>query len=334
MSDAAASEHRYGRWRGTLNQGRWTWFAIVVTGIRLSLRGMRTRTLLLSTSGIVIFVVSVLYCFSLLEVMAGTEEAAGIMQFVKQLLNVDISAAARIGEYREVLWRFLFLFSVKGEMFWVLLVVSIVGPGLISHDLKHGALPIYFAKPITPLTYLLGKWLIVASFIATVTVVVNLLTLGLGTLIAGGLHTWAQTFDLAGDLVFSGAILCLVCGATVLALSSLSSDHRYVTVAWLAVCLLPVIAQAIVNDLLPPESTTGWLGCLSLRENVMTLTDWAFGVRQAIEVAGLPSSAFTHALTKAVSVGKATLVLGAWTVVMLWVSYRRVVAFSQSAANV
>ena len=208
-----------------------------------------------------------------------------------------------------------------------------------SHGRRHAFVDqchaaIYFAKPVTPLTYLCGKWAVAAAFIALVTVVPNLLTLGLGTMVAGGLHTWGQTLDLAMGVALSGVTLCMVGGAIILALSSLSSDHRYVTVAWLAVCLLPMTAQTIVNDLLPPESTTGWLGCLSLRDNVVTLTDWLFGVREAIEAARLPTEAFTRALVKPVSVPRATIVLAAWTVGGLLVSYRRVVSFSRSAANV
>jgi len=335
MTDEPASTaHRYQRWRGTLSQGRWTWLAIVVTGIRLALRGMRTRTLLLSASAVVVGSVIVLYILSLLEVMAGTREAAAFMEFISALLRVDLRGVAQVGEYREILWNLLFLLTIKAQMFWVLLVVSAVGPGLIAHDLKHGALPIYFAKPVTPLTYLAGKWLVVASFIAMVTVVPNLLTLGLGTMIAGGLHTWGQTLDLAMDLALSGATVCLAGGAIVLALSSLSSDHRYVTVAWLAVCLIPGIAQGIINDLLPPDSTVGWLGCVSLRHNVITLTNWLFGVREAIEAMSLPTTAFAQALVNPVSVPRATIVLAAWTVGGLLLSYRRIVGFSKSAANV
>ena len=289
--------------------------------------------MLLSGLAVVVGGASVLYLLSLVEVMAGTKEAAAMMQPVSMLLQVDISAAARIADYREILWNLLFLLTIKAQMFWVLLIVSAVGPGLIAHDLKHGALPIYFAKPVTPLTYLMGKWFVVASFIAMVTVVPNLLTLGLGTVIAGGLHTWSQTFDLAMGLVVSGVTLCLVGGAIVLALSSLSSDHRYVTVAWLAICLLPGIAQTIVNRVLPEESTTGWLGCLSLQGNVVTLTDWLFGVREAIEAAQLPTAEFKDALVKTVSVSNAAIVLAALTVGGILVSYRRVVAFSRSAAN-
>ncbi len=333
-TDPANTAHRYRRWDGELSQGRWTWLAIVLTGIRLAFKGVRTRVLIIAASGVVLGGSIVLYLFSLLEVLAGTREAAAILEFVKGLLQVDLSDVTRIGEFREILWRILFLLIIKIQMFWVLLIVAAVGPGLIANDLKHRALPIYFAKPVTPLTYLAGKWLVVATFVATIMLIPNLLTLTIGVGVSGGLHTWGQTLGLGADLFVSGLIVCTVASAIIMALSSMTSDHRYVTVAWLAVCLLPTIAQGIVNDVLPAESTTGWLGCISLRDNAVVVTDWLFSTREALEASSLPADAFTDALVSPVKMVNAAVVLTAWTVAGLLVSYRRIVTFSRSAANI
>ena len=52
MTDISPSQaHRYQRWSGQLNKGRWTWLAIVVTGIRLILKEARTRVLVLTAGG-------------------------------------------------------------------------------------------------------------------------------------------------------------------------------------------------------------------------------------------------------------------------------------------
>ncbi|UCE62302.1 MAG: ABC transporter permease subunit [Phycisphaerales bacterium] len=335
MTDAPANRvHRYQRWDGELNKNRWTWLAMVVAGVRLALKDRKTRSLVTTITMVVLGACIVLYVLSLLELLAGTEQGKAIAEFVHAFLGVDVSEVSRIAEFRESLWRVFFLLIIKIEMFWVLLIVALVGPRLIASDLKHCALPIYFAKPVTPLTYVTSKWLVVAVFIALVTFIPNLLSLIVGVLITGGLHTWAQTASLGLDLVLSGLSVCLVGGAIVLALSSLSSDHRYVAVAWLAVCLLPVFGQTILNNLLPPESTTGWLGCVSLRDNIMTVTDWLFGMREALESSDLPAEAFTNALLKPVKPICAATVLAAWTLAALVLSYRRVVKFSQTAANV
>jgi ABC-type transport system involved in multi-copper enzyme maturation permease subunit len=326
--------HHYQRWEGELSKGRLTWLAIVVTGVRLALKEKKTRALVMTIALVVLGNCIILYVLSLLEVLAGTEQARAIREFVRGFLQVDISGVSRIEEFREILWRTLFLLVIKVEMFWVLLVVARVGPGLIANDLKHRALPIYFAKPVTPLTYVAGKWLVVAAFIAMVTLIPNLVSLIIGALITGGLHTWGQLLGLGLDLLLSGATLCVVGGAIVLALSSMSSDYRYVTVAWLAICLLPVFGQAILNEALPAESTTGWLGCVSLRDNVLTVTDWLCGLRQAWEASALPAESFSNALMKPVKPICAAVVLAGWTAGAILIAYRRVVTFSRSAANV
>ena len=334
MTTAVTSRsHRYDRWSGELNKGRWTWLAIVVTGIRLALKGQVTRVLVMTGGVVVLGSCIVLYIVSLLEVVVGTNQARGLFEFVQTFLRVDISGVAQIEQFREPLWRSMFLLTIKIQMLWVLLVVARVGPGLIARDLRSRALPIYFAKPVTPLTYLTGKWLVVASFIAMVMLVPNLLTLTIGSMITGGLHTWSQTLSLALELIFSGALVCLVGGTIILALSSLTSDHRYVAVAWVAVCVLTMIAQGIIDENLPEKATSGWLGCISLRDNMVVLTEWLFGIREAWEASALPTEAFSRALVRPVEPIYAVTVLGAWTVAAILVCFQRVIRFSRSAAN-
>ncbi len=335
MSDAYPSRtHRYHRWDGQLTKGRWTWLTIVVTGIRLTLKEARTRVLIMTAGAVMIGSCIVLYVLSLLETLVGTDQAKGLYDFVQALLHVDISSVAQLEHFRELLWRSMYLLTIKVQMFWVLVIVARVGPGLIAKDLKTRALPIYFAKPVTPMTYIVGKWLVVAAFIAVVMLAPNVLSLIIGSLITGGLHTYAQTLDLGLDLFVSGAVVCVVGGAIILALSSLTSDHRYVAVAWLAVCFIPVLAQRIVDDTLPAAVTTGWLGCLSLRDDIVIVTEWLFGVRRAWEASSLPPEAFSQALVKPVNPAYAAVVLAGCTAGAFWLCYRRVVRFARSAANV
>jgi hypothetical protein len=325
---------RYRRWDGTLTRGRWTWLAIVGNGVRLSFNDSRNRGLLTMSLGFVAGACTILYLVSLLESMMGTEEARGIVEFMKVFLNVDLRGVRRIGESRDVLWRSVFLLMIKGQLIWVLIVLARIGPGLIADDLKARALPIYFAKPVTPLTYIAGKWLVVAFFVALVTTVLNLLSLLLGILLTGGLKTVAQDVDLAVDLLLSGLGIMVIAGMLILALSSMTSDKRYVTVAWLAVCLLPLFAQSILDDALPPERTTGWLGCVALSRDVLILHDWLFDIRQGWQATPLPADAFASALAKPIRPIYPASVLGALTLGAAALCYWRVLKFSRQAANV
>ncbi len=326
--------HQYQRWLGTLGKTHWTWPAIVVSGINLSFRHSKTRILLL-TSGIpVLTAVGVFYVTSLLESVVGTDQARGLYDFVNGLLHIDIRGISQLAEFRDMLWRITFLMMSKLQMLWVLIVVARVGASVIANDLKARALPIYFSKPVTPATYLLGKWAVVASFVALVTLVPSLAAFALGMALTGGPGTWAQVFTLTIDLTASGALVCLVSAAVILALSSITSDQRYVTVGWVAICLLPAFAQAIINESLPADSRIGWLGCISLRDDIVIVIEHLLRIRQGLAATSLPAERFAQALGDPVDPAKAALILSALTATAIVFSWRRVVRFSRTASTV
>lgn len=329
-SDAA---HRYQRWSGRLSSRRWTWLAIAVSGIRHAFAHAKTRTLVTSAVMLVIAAGIIFFLVAQLEQLVGREEAPGILNFTKTLLGVDLSEVTNLADYRTLVWRTAFIFMLRIEVFWVLIIVARVGPGLIADDLKARALPIYFSKPLAPLTYILGKWLVVATFIGLVLTVPNLLSLIVGTMLTGGLQTWGETFGLGLDLAVSGFAVMVVGGWAVLAMSSMTSDKRYATVGWLAICLLPATAQAILDENLSPRATEGLLGSLSLRDNVLILTEWLFDLRSAWAATSLDTRVFEAALMRPVDPLYPALVLLFVTVLSMVVCYRRVVRFSRAASN-
>ena len=335
MTEAAhSSSHRYQRWTERPSRSRWTWLAILTTGVRLANKGTRTRGLIWLNLSFAVGSCLVFYLLAQLEVLAGTHEAAGLYALVRTFLGVDLSEASRLAEYREVLWRSAFLLLLKVELLGVLILGAFVGPGLIADDLKARALPIYFARPVNPRTYLLGKWTVIAVFMGLAVLLPNLLALFFGTLVTGGLATMGQTVRLGADLLVCGLGVMVLGGVVVLALSSMTSDKRYVTVAWMAVCLLPMMAQGILNDTLPQDVTDRWLGSVSLYGDVAGLTEWWLGTRAAWATTPLPQDAFTDAFGRAMDPSYPGVVLLTIAVAATWFCYRRIVRFSRSAANV
>ncbi len=324
---------RYQRRALRLRSARWTWLAMVVQSVRLALRNTRNVVLLLIAVGFVGLGASIFYVLSLVEELAGTSEAQGLYSIIYTFVRVDLSGAAQIGAYRLQLWQAVFILLMKLELFYTLIVVGQLGPGLIADDLKSRALPIYFARPITPLTYLLGKWLTIGAFIAVAIWLPNILALLIGVFVAGAPGTWSQTLGLAGDLTLVGVGVMLVGGLLILALSSLTADKRFVIVGWLAVLLLPHVTQQMLYHQLPAEHTRGFLGSLSLNNDVLILTTRLFHLREAWAATGLPARAYEAGLAPAVPPLYPALVLLAVAVVAGAVCYRRVVRFSQSAAN-
>lgn len=331
-TDGAVHTTQYQRWDGRLRGGR-TWLAIAASGIWQRLRDPRSVVLLLGSVGLVIASWMLFYILSLLESLADSREAAGIYVFIRILMGVDIGEFAQSGSYRLPLWLSLFVLLNKLQMFYLLVLIGWLGPGLIAGDLRSNALPIYFARPITPWTYLLGKWLTMAAFIAIGMLLPNLLALAGGVLIAGGVPSWSEPLRMAGALTLSGGIVMLCGGAVILALSSLSPDRRLVTASWLAVALLPAMTRWAVKFEAGTGHVAGLLGSLSLGHNALHLTEWLLGVRDVWQETGLPVSVYESALgSKGDPLQPALVMLGV-TILAFIVCYRRVVRFSRAAAS-
>ncbi len=325
---------RYQRWEAARRSGRWTWLAIVSSGVRLRLRDSRNLVLMLSSLSFVVGGCTVFYVLSLMETLAGTAAAGNLYDFVSTFLGVDMRGVAQLEEYRAALWASVFFVMAKAQLFYLLIVIARLGPGLIADDLKSNALPIYFARPITPLTYLLGKWATIAAFIAAGMLLPNLLSLLIGTLITGGLQTTQQTLALGWYLTVAGVLVMVVGGVLILALSSFTADKRYVTVAWLALVLLPAVAQQVINESVPPQETTAWLGSIALHTDILVLVEWLLDLRTLWEGSPLPPDAYDQALGRRTDPLYPAVVLGGLTLAAITLCYRRVVKFSQAATSV
>ena len=326
--------HHYNRWQGRLRERSWVSLTICRAAIRQKLGNTRIQMMvMMGVLGFTGAYCMLFWVIAALEVVVGTDQAQQFYGIVQTFLKIDLHGVAQLGEYRELLWRTAYMMVFKVQLFYVLILVSLVGPSLVSNDIKVRALPIYFSKPITPATYLFGKWLAVATFIGSITLLPNILSLILGTVMIGGPGGWGPLFGLGFDLLWAGLATCLVGGMIVLACSSITADYRMATVAWLAVCLLLQVAQSIVNENVPAASTKGWLGCMSVGNNLMALTDWLMGVAASWRDTKLPEQAFNNALVRPVAIFNVGVVLAAWVAGAAVLSYRRVVRFSRSAAN-
>lgn len=331
---APSKPHVYRRWADRPARRRWAWPAIMMAGIRLVNKEKRTRGLLWTSLGFAGGSCGLFYALAQLEMVAGSSEAAGLYEFIRIALGVDLEGVSRLPEYRETLWRATFLFLLKVELFWAFIVAVFIGPGLIADDLKTRALPIYFARPVTPLTYLFGKWTVIGVYVGLTVLASNLLGLFFGVLVTGGLQTFPQTARLGSDLLLCGIGVTVFAGVLMLALSSMSLDKRYVTVGWLAVCVLPEITQSILFEALPRQATRGWLGSISLYGDITTLVEWKLGVREALQAMPLPQEALREALGRGGDPVYPACVLLAVGAASFWFCYRRVLRFSRSAASV
>src|SRR6266849_2416517 len=111
-------------------------------------------------------------------------------------------------------------FLEQQEIF-VFFVTVYVGAGLIANDRRSNALQIYLSKPITRFEYVLGKLVIVVTFILMVTWLPAVVLLLIQIAFAGNFTFFRENLFLFPAITAFTCIEALLAGASVLALSSL-----------------------------------------------------------------------------------------------------------------
>src|SRR5205823_2221897 len=72
--------------------------------------------------------------------------------------------------FRSTVWTLAYAFFFNAQLMFIMLLVVLAGPGLISSDLRFNALPLYFARPLTRLDYFLGKLGVIGVLVGSVAV--------------------------------------------------------------------------------------------------------------------------------------------------------------------
>src|SRR5262249_45038641 len=152
----------YQHWKGPLSGHAWRWLAIARHGVRVQMKNRILRLLVLASWVPALALIAALALWGLVE-----QHSAGVLGFVRQILP---GAVEKPEAYRLAFWTLAYSFFFKAELFCIMLLVVIAGPGLISRDLRFNALPLYFARPLTRMDYFLGKLGVIGILVAGVAV--------------------------------------------------------------------------------------------------------------------------------------------------------------------
>jgi ABC-2 type transport system permease protein len=185
-----------------------------------------------------------------------------ILMFVQGLPD-ELRAGPR--GFRTTFWTLAFDQFLAGQVFTSMLLVLLVGPELISQDLRFNAMPLYFSRPVRRLDYFAGKLGVVAVYLSAVTIVPVLLGYCLGVAFSLDPMVVRDTWRvLAGSLLFA-LIVVASAGTLILAISSLSRNSRYVGALWIGIWIISetsagVLFLTIHRDWCPLLSYTANLG--------------------------------------------------------------------------
>ena len=224
----------YQHWSGNLSSHAWRWLAITRRGVRTALQGRIVRLALILAFLPAIVLVFVLCLWGLVERQSALIDT--IKPFLMPILGRPILAGPR--EYRIEIWTLCFHYFLSWELWFSMVLVLLVGPNLISQDLRYNALPLYFSRPLRRIDYFVGKLGVIVALLSAVIMVPCVIAYVLGLLFSLDITIVRDTSRILLASIIYGLVIALSAGMLMLALSSLSRNSRYVALFWMGIWIL------------------------------------------------------------------------------------------------
>src|SRR5947208_6382782 len=230
----------YQHWQGQLSGHAWRWLTITRQGVRAHMKNRFTRIVMLFALLPSLALAAALIAWGLLE------QKSELIKPVFAFLNFPRELMDGPKAFRVPIWNAAFHFFFWIEMFFSMILVVLVGPGLISQDLRFNALPLYFSRPLRRSDYFLGKLGVIGFFLAATVIGPAAVAYVLGVGFSLDLGVVRDTHRLLWAGTLYGLIITVSAGTLMLALSALSRRSIYVGLAWAGFCFLTLMVSGIL----------------------------------------------------------------------------------------
>ncbi len=215
----------YQHWRGPLSGRANRWLTIALQGARVQLKGRGLRGLMIISWLPALALVIAMALWGLVE-----KKSEGMLALVSTHLPADMLLEPRA--YRSTVWTLAYFYFFNTQMFFIMLLVAVAGPGLISSDLRFNALPLYFSRPLTRLDYFIGKLGVIGYLVASVAVGPAIFAYVVGLCFSLDPNVIKDTWKILLASIAYGLIVTISAGTLMLAMSSLSRRSLYIGIAW------------------------------------------------------------------------------------------------------
>jgi len=187
-----------------------------------------------------------------------------------KLFNADAETMSQIFGFDA---KFFFEWLMRPQMAMAFVVTFVVGPALVTADLRNNGLALYFSRPLSRTEYVLGKVSILVLLLSALTWVPGLIVFGFQVYLEG--TAWLRTNWRAGLGLFLGAwlwilLLCLVSIA-------LSAYVKWKPVARLSMILVFIVTAGLAA-VMNLQFRTEWASVINLSDMVHVIVASLFGV--------------------------------------------------------
>lgn len=151
--------------------------------------------------------------------------------------------------------------AVTTPTLWLFVTILALrsGSGVIAEDLRYKAFAFYFAKPVTPLQYMLGRGLALAIFIFSVLLVPALFMNG-GMMAVAPEGERLATAALIPAAILDSAIVAITLSTIAMAISSISKSRALTMSAFAVLFVVPHVLAMLVEQMAEIE----WLYLFSI----------------------------------------------------------------------
>jgi ABC-2 type transport system permease protein len=234
----------YQHWSGELSGHAWRWLAITRHGVRTGMKNRVLRYVLFLAWMPAMALAGILCVWGMAEHQSTL--IAPVMQALAGLLQPQLVADPHA--YRVDVWKIAYSWFLWTELRFSMVLILLVGPSLISQDLRFNALPLYFSRPLRRIDYFLGKLGVIMAFLAMVVILPSIAAYVLGLAFSLDLSIIPDTFRILLSSILYGMIIALSAGTFILALSTFSRNSRYIALLWLGIWFVSGIVGAILQQ--------------------------------------------------------------------------------------
>jgi ABC-2 type transport system permease protein len=260
----------YQHWQGRLSGHGWRWLAITRRGVAVQWRGRGVKWVLAAALGPALLLAGFLIVWGLIEQQSPKpEEQSPTFQLIFRVLQLPEEVKAGPKAYRTVYWTMAFHYFFAVEMFFSMLLTLMVGPNLISQDLRHNAVPLYFSRPVRRFDYFVGKLGVIATFVAAVSIAPAVGAWLLGVAFSFDANVVQDTGRILLASIGYGLVVCVSAGTLMLAISSLSRNSRAVGALWVGLWIIgPVVGQILAESV-----RQDWCPLVSYQTNLLRIRE-------------------------------------------------------------
>jgi ABC-type transport system involved in multi-copper enzyme maturation permease subunit len=241
-------ERGYTHWDGELQDGKFPWWPITRMGIKLTFKRRFFKLFFgLTLIPALVWLVGI-------YISERLEDFKFMMEGETDFLNVNPLY-------------FKTYFTNEFLLFMVVMIMVFSGAGLISDDLRHNALQLYFARPLKKRDYLTGKAAVIFFFLLILTLVPGVVFILFKMIFAGNFQFFVSYPWLILSVVAYSLLLTTFFAFYTLLMSSVGKNRRYVSILIFGVYIFSDIFSAIFREIFRSQ----YFFLLSIKTNLQQI---------------------------------------------------------------